>query len=107
MVKEHTYLTFFLSSGFDLGLAMSWSVITLKDIEEQGGFILIQVETDQAADLFEEYEHRYCTSFKSFPFRSQIIYFDPLYNKAAEIKDRIHKDLKKIQVNRMADRFQM
>ena len=107
MPQEKTYLTFFHSTNYELGLALSWKVITLKDIEEAGGFIIIQVQADQAIELFDLYEHLFCTSFKSSSFRSRIIYFDTLFNKTDEVRTRIYKDLKKIGVNRIADRFKM
>jgi hypothetical protein len=107
MIKDHSYLTLFHSSNWELGLAMSWRVITLAEIEESGGHIIIQTEVDEAEELFELYESLYCTSFKSYPFRSQTIYFDPLYNRIGEIRDRIHKDLKQTLVNKKADQFQM
>lgn len=100
-------MTLFHSSGFELGLAMSWRSITLKDIAEEGGLILIQVETDQASELFEQYEHLFCTSFTSFEYRAQIIYIDALYNNIEEVRHRIYTDLKKIFVNNLCSRFQM
>jgi hypothetical protein len=107
MEKERTFLTLFHTSGYELGLAMSWRSITLKDIAEDGGLILIQVETDQASELFEQYEHLFCTSFASFEYRAQIIYIDALYNNIAEARNRIYTDLKKILVNSLCNRFQM
>jgi len=107
MEKERTYLTLFHSSNWELGLAMSWRLIALKDVEEDGGFVIIQVETDQTSEFFEQYEHLFCTSYKSFPFRCQIIYFSPLFNSIEEVRSKIYKDLKLIAVNTKADQFQM
>jgi len=105
--QEKTFLTFFLGTTFELALSLSWKKIELKEIEEEGGHILIQVETDQATELFDLYEHLFCTSFKSSSFRSRIIYFDTLFNKTEEVRDRIYTDLKRIAVSKTTDRFQL
>jgi hypothetical protein len=107
MEKERTFLTLFHSSNWELGLALSWRFITLAEIDEVGGHIVIQTEVDEADELFDNYEHNYTTSFKSFPYRSLIIFFDPLFNNIEEVRDRIYSDLKKFRVNKLADRFQM
>jgi hypothetical protein len=108
-MKENVYLTLLLNSGWEVSLALSWTAITLRQINENVGFLVKQIVCDEAIanELFEKYYQNYSTTFSSVPYCAQMISFNPMQTNLRKVYARILLDFKTIEANEKAGRFQM
>jgi len=105
-VKMYSYLSLFINSVDDLGLACSVHVFSLIDAEEHGT-ILKQIFVQDSMKQLRYFEGKYCTSFNLRILQTQVIYFDPLYCDFTMIVADITNTMKTIERKRIFERFQL